>query len=130
MNSHRLSGDQAIDSDAHPMSTSDELIRSGSACAVPVTRSIISILACGDPTTTATVAPSGEITPTVDGMAPLGRVLSGTRVLSGYRTPVDRSVTTGRQRALLSHSEVSQRVGPTASTVPVVTRLVPPRRTS
>src|SRR5579859_3740404 len=124
MNSHRLSGDQTIDSHAHPMSPSDKSIRSGSAWAVPVTRSIISILACGDPTRTAAVAPSGEITPTMDCTAPLRRVLSG------YRTPVDRSITTGRQRAWLLHSAVNQRVGPTASTVPVVTRLVPLGRTS
>src|SRR5262249_32813189 len=105
-------------------------IRSGSACTVPVTRSMISILACGDPTRTATVAPSGEITPAVDRTAPLRRVLSGTRVLSGDRTPVERSITTGRPRAWLVHTAVSQGVGPTASTVPVVTRLVPLGRTS
>ena len=111
MNSHRLSGDQTIDSHAHPMSTSDKSIPRGSACAVPVTRSMISILACGDPTRTAAVAPSGEITPTVDCTAP------SRRVLSGYRTPVHRSITTGRQRAWLPHSAVSQRVGPSAAPV-------------
>src|SRR5258708_34584946 len=121
MNSHRLSGDQAIVSHAHPMSTSDKSIRSGSACAAPVARSMISILACGDPARTATVAPSGEITPAVDCTAPLRRVLSGTRVLSGGRTPVDRSITTGQQRAWLLHSAGNQPRGPTPRPGPVGT---------
>src|SRR5258708_37152047 len=83
------------------------------------------ILGCGDPARTATGAPWGESPPAVDCTAPLRRVRSGTRALSGCRTPVDRSITTGQQRAWLLHSAVSQRMGPTASTVPVVTRLVP-----
>ena len=71
------------------------------------------------------MAPSGEITPAVGGTAPPRGALSGTRVLSGYRTPVDRLITVGWQRPRPLHLAVSQRVGPAASTVPVVTRLVP-----